>query len=249
MKTCNTHPNECVHHTYGMNGTRSSMSIDLYDPLAVARGSVFCFQPMGDMPTRKGLFDSIMQGCIPVIFNSQTASTMYTWHWEEEFWNDVVVELDFRSTIFGQLDAVVHLKNLLLNNESMVRRKQELIRSRVFELQYSLQGGDGSADSTWPVQPVLSPSQKYVPVSELMETRRSAGQYVPQKDAFDITIDLALGWHSGTVPQVRVGSIPKCWEGAPVEANISVMVEKQPSVCRTSSDISITMLTVMTCVQ
>jgi hypothetical protein len=30
--------------------------------------SLFCFQPAGDTPTRKGLFDAVMAGCIPVLF-------------------------------------------------------------------------------------------------------------------------------------------------------------------------------------
>ena len=36
-----------------------------------------------------GLFDGILQGCIPVVFNVGTAENMYTWHWEEEFWEAV----------------------------------------------------------------------------------------------------------------------------------------------------------------
>ncbi|GAA6004436.1 uncharacterized protein JCM10292_007067 [Rhodotorula paludigena] len=36
--------------------------------------STFCLQPPGDSPTRKGFFDSILLGCIPVIFRRDTYS-------------------------------------------------------------------------------------------------------------------------------------------------------------------------------
>jgi hypothetical protein len=32
------------------------------------RNSLFCLQPAGDSPTRKGIFDAVMAGCIPVLF-------------------------------------------------------------------------------------------------------------------------------------------------------------------------------------
>jgi hypothetical protein len=54
------------------------------------RQSVFCFQPIGDLPTRKGLFDGLLMGCIPVVFDIQTAENMYTWHWEQAFWEQVL---------------------------------------------------------------------------------------------------------------------------------------------------------------
>lgn len=55
-----------------------------HHPNELSKQSIFCFQPTGDLPTRKGLFDSIVMGCIPVVFHSQTAENMYTWHWSEE---------------------------------------------------------------------------------------------------------------------------------------------------------------------
>ncbi|KAH6556060.1 hypothetical protein KP509_1Z207600 [Ceratopteris richardii] len=42
--------------------------------------SVFCLQPKGDSATRKGLFDSIIAGCIPVLFANETAYLQYQWH-------------------------------------------------------------------------------------------------------------------------------------------------------------------------
>lgn len=77
---CELHSDLCVHQTYGRNGTRSSFKVDGYDPLQVSRQSVFCFQPIGDLMTRKGLFDSMLHGCIPVTFDPLTATAMVSFY-------------------------------------------------------------------------------------------------------------------------------------------------------------------------
>jgi hypothetical protein len=82
---CDLHPGECQHSSYGLNGTRFSHKVEGHNPLQVSMQSVFCFQPIGDLMTRKGLFDSILLGCIPVVMDVLTAQVMYTWHWEEVF--------------------------------------------------------------------------------------------------------------------------------------------------------------------
>lgn len=42
--------------------------------------SEFCLQPTGDSPTRRSVFDSLIAGCIPVLFNPFTAYYQYPWH-------------------------------------------------------------------------------------------------------------------------------------------------------------------------
>eukprot|EP00253_Pinus_taeda_P012871 PITA_12871 len=42
--------------------------------------SELCLQPPGDSPTRRSLFDSLIVGCIPVLFNPFTAYYHYPWH-------------------------------------------------------------------------------------------------------------------------------------------------------------------------
>nr|GMD94327.1 probable xyloglucan galactosyltransferase GT20 [Ipomoea batatas] len=42
--------------------------------------SEFCMQPPGDSPTRKSVFDSLVAGCIPVLFDPLTAYYQYPWH-------------------------------------------------------------------------------------------------------------------------------------------------------------------------
>ncbi|XP_074315425.1 xyloglucan-specific galacturonosyltransferase 1-like [Silene latifolia] len=48
------------------------------------RESEFCLQPPGDSPTRKSLFDSLVAGCIPVVFYPFTAHYQYPWHLPED---------------------------------------------------------------------------------------------------------------------------------------------------------------------
>ncbi|KAK1284900.1 hypothetical protein QJS10_CPB20g00728 [Acorus calamus] len=42
--------------------------------------SVFCLQPPGDSFTRRSVFDSMLAGCIPVFFYTETAYAQYNWH-------------------------------------------------------------------------------------------------------------------------------------------------------------------------
>jgi len=215
-------------------------------PLQVTQSSVFCFQPIGDLMTRKGLFDAILHGCVPVTFDPLTASSMYTWHWEEEFWRDVSVEypwdpvakryfdvvrdqplpassslspsihsratlcmawdrppralpldschddssLPARCSVVARWPQVLALKELYETNRTLIERKQALIRQRVFELQYALDGrtealpgrtktvadglgGQVTIAATWPVY----------------------ADGTPMRDAYDLIMDATLGWH------------------------------------------------------
>lgn len=70
------------------NSTKCTQLICSYDlcvgkPETIMRmglESVFCLQPPGDSPTRKGIFDSLQAGCIPVLFNQQQAAQQYLLH-------------------------------------------------------------------------------------------------------------------------------------------------------------------------
>lgn len=70
----------------------------------------------------------VSQGCIPVTFDALTASSMYTWHWEEEFWKAVSIECPFDPTAKRYFDPVLAVQSLLLHNATLIAEKQELIR-------------------------------------------------------------------------------------------------------------------------
>lgn len=145
VKQCQLHSDICYWLPYGANKKIESRD---FSSINVANGatvhdimsrSVFCLTPMGDLPTRKGLFDSLLLGCIPVVFHPLTATTMYTWHWTEQLWKKVVIEYLDRGQIFFQgLDVITSLNSIYQNNRSYILQKQQLIRENAFRLQYSL---------------------------------------------------------------------------------------------------------------
>jgi len=214
---CNLYPKDCVHATYGSSG-RSVFFAAGHNPLSLSARSVFCFQPIGDLMTRKGLFDSMLQGCLPVVFEDLTASVMYTWHWEEAFWRKVAIELPFHGSAHRYFDPVAALQSLRTHNASLVAQKQALLRSRVFELQYSLDhayqdvfrknaaSGGMEWGSTWPHVEAEGGAV-------LDENAHAQGRGWPMRDAYDITMDHVLGWHSGREADVRDATVPECWNG------------------------------------
>lgn len=258
---CNKHnsiqPNLCVHQSYGLNGTRFSYKVDNYNPLLLSSSSIFCFQPIGDLMTRKGLFDSLLQGCIPVTFDDLTAAVMYTWHWNESFWRDISIEMDFHGVAHRYKDPIEILLSLQKEQPELIKRKQELIKSKVFELQYSRDGRrdyyqynsripyltllepiktlsnstDNSTDtSTVPKEDVIyhfrtrnnldknsqydSKTNTELVINDGPSSnwpKDHNGNYM--RDAYDITMDYVLGWHSKELVHFRNATVPECWEG------------------------------------
>ena len=182
---------DCVHRTYGKKNREASIGPGQQDPhFRVSRESVFCYQPLGDLLTRKGLFDALLYGCIPVTFDPLTASAMYIWHWPEKLWKQVVVEMKYSPR--SKEDPTAYLKSLLQNNATDVFNRQQLLRHNAFKLQYALEGY--VPNSSWPLD--------------------KAG--TPHPDAYEIAMDQALGWHSGRLSRRRRASVPECWGGGTV---------------------------------
>lgn len=141
--------------------------------------------------TRKGLFDAIVMGCLPVTFDMLTASVMYTWHWPEIFWNMISIEMPHNDVARRHKDPVKYLAQLASNISHIIETKQNLLSSRAFELHYALDGREeGGSDSTWPT---------------------FNGE--PMRDAYEIAMDHVLGWHSGKEKDEREGTVPECWGG------------------------------------
>jgi hypothetical protein len=143
----------------------------------------------------------------------------------------VVVRLPLREVGQRAFDPVQRLVDLLRDRPEEVRRKQELLRSRVFELQYSLDGPQEVAplktmlhnhrnvsDNPYndQVYPTHLPSSKHFHNNTwpLCGRGTNTSDLVPCRDAYDIIMELSLGFHSKTgVPDVRVGSTLACWDG------------------------------------
>ena len=45
------------------------------------RTARLCLSPGGDFPTRKGLLDALLSGCVPVVFEDAAAVLQWPWHW------------------------------------------------------------------------------------------------------------------------------------------------------------------------
>ncbi|KAL9241094.1 hypothetical protein vseg_015244 [Gypsophila vaccaria] len=53
--------------------------------MSLLQSSDFCLQPPGDSLTRKSIFDTIIAGCIPVLFHPGSAYGQYIWHLPKDY--------------------------------------------------------------------------------------------------------------------------------------------------------------------
>lgn len=100
--------------------------------------SEFCLQPPGDSPTRKSLFDSLISGCIPVLFDPFTAYYQYPWHLPEDH---------VKYSVFIDKEEVRQMKvNVVetLMNVS-IREREDMRRYIVYELFPGLIYGESSS--------------------------------------------------------------------------------------------------------
>ncbi|KAL6006723.1 hypothetical protein ACLOJK_032216 [Asimina triloba] len=99
--------------------------------------SEFCLQPPGDSPTRKSVFDSLLSGCIPVLFDPFTAYYQYPWHLPEDY---------RRYSVFVDKEDVKAMKVNVVERLKMVTPKEraEMRRYIVNELLPGLVYGDSN---------------------------------------------------------------------------------------------------------
>ena len=178
---CTKHgPEVCYHAHYSKHGNRGTdLTEDVH--LQYSWKSIFCLEPSGDTTTRKGLFDAIQYGCIPVVFHPLSASAMYTWHWSSELWKDIVIEIPInmladKSQPMLLSDPIQYLKETAEKDPAGIEKRQKLLRRHAFKLSYALEFYDyqNDASSAWP--------------------RDEEGN--PLRDAYDITMDHVLGMHA-----------------------------------------------------
>ena len=178
---CKQHSSACKRAHYSKSNERDpNLNEEADNPqYKVYLRSVFCLQPIGDLPTRKGLFDGIMFGCIPVVFHPLSASAMYTWHWSTQLWKEIVVEIPMNvmdpSKPVLLSDPIQYLKHMMETEPEKVAHRQKLLRRHAFELSYSLEFYQAGNSTNWPLD--------------------EKGQ--PLRDAYDISMDHILGLHSG----------------------------------------------------
>ena len=96
--------------------------------------SVFCFCPPGDDPTRRGLIDSIVAGCIPVTFNPNTLLNQMPLHLSMREARSIGVYIPLKS-FMKKRNLMEILRNI---SSGVVREKQLLIEKIAPRLQYSV---------------------------------------------------------------------------------------------------------------
>ncbi|KAH7550301.1 hypothetical protein JRO89_XS13G0167700 [Xanthoceras sorbifolium] len=100
--------------------------------------SEFCLQPPGDSPTRKSVFDSLISGCIPVLFDPFTAYYQYPWHLPEDHG---------KYSVFIDQNVVRQMKVNVLERlmQIPVKEREDMRRYLVYELLPGLVYGDSTS--------------------------------------------------------------------------------------------------------
>jgi len=110
--------------------------------------SEFCLTPPGDAPSRRGLFDALLMGCIPVLFEPLTA--LYPWFWSRPALERIAVVASPRDLRDGGGGLAARLAAITLERRGAMRAA---IREVWPTLQYSY---DESADHADAVDVLLA---------------------------------------------------------------------------------------------
>jgi len=94
--------------------------------------STFCLQPGGDTVTRKGIVDSLLLGCIPVLFQ-RGQLLQWPWHWGA--WvEQATVHIDETDVLLGRVDPVYLLRSI---PPARVAEKQAAIARHAHRMHYA----------------------------------------------------------------------------------------------------------------
>lgn len=103
--------------------------------LEVYKQAIFCLCPPGDDPARKAVFDAILSGCIPVIFEKATLYNQYPWHIGESAALDISVNIPGALVRNGKLNF---MSVLLSIPPEVIRLKQEALARVAPRVQYAV---------------------------------------------------------------------------------------------------------------
>ena len=185
---CQNHSDYCRHGSYKHDATVSG-------PNDESRKAVFCLQPPGDMPTRKSVFDSVLSGCIPVLFHPLTARYMYEWHLGQAGWEKIAINFDTqeqnKALLNQTLDFIDALHQIYLHQPEIITKKRQYIRELAHQLQFSLIEWNNTTQT-----------------AEVNIKKSAAGEVIP--DAYDIIMRQLLRIHSGRAPHDRTSEYLSC---------------------------------------
>jgi len=115
----------------------------------VYANATFCLHPAGDAETRKGIFDSLLLGCIPVVFSPEVLHRVYGWHFSREDGENVALYIPAEDVITHAVDIPTLLRNV---SQYEVAKKQKAIERFAASIQYAFPPTNGTG--VWsPPQP------------------------------------------------------------------------------------------------
>jgi len=135
FRMCEERPQLCAtFHTGPRENSTSFVHNRIADMYQLLMASTFCVNPPGDTPTRKGLFDSLVVGCIPVV-TSEDSLQHYRIHVPS--WRNVSVIVTTDQLFSRGFNLVDFLDTYARDHAQEVAQKQEMIRTIAYGLQYS----------------------------------------------------------------------------------------------------------------
>ena len=102
--------------------------------MSLFRRAVFCPAPPGDSVTRKSLFDSLVAGCIPVLF-AKASLQQYVWFLSPEEVDAATIYIPLQQVLQGSVDFMQVLRDISAED---IQRKQQVIAKLAPRLQYSV---------------------------------------------------------------------------------------------------------------
>lgn len=98
--------------------------------------ATFCLMPPGDGPTRKGIFDSLLMGCIPVMFDWFLMSKTYEWYFTKEKDRECFVYVQGENYIHDkEFNIIPHLANI---SAAEILKKQQCIEEIAHTVSYAI---------------------------------------------------------------------------------------------------------------
>ena len=120
--------------------------------LSVKRSSVFCFEPPGFSEPRKSLIDSLLSGCIPVMFlEDDQYSELMPHFWGDWLWN-ATIRVPPDDLLQDRIDLIRFLHSI---DPQTVRRMQTTIAEHAHQLHYSIGSPGPRGDAVTRLEEVL----------------------------------------------------------------------------------------------
>lgn len=179
--------------------------------------ATFCMHPPGDAVSRKAIIDSLLLGCIPVLFHEGQA-VQWPWHWGR--WRaDSSVLLDMQAITQRKLDPIGALRSI---PAARVQHMQSTIAAHAHVLQYA--AVDTASLPAIRRVTQQAKSEQHTPSAE----PRTGAPHRTLPDAFDVALHHA--WRRAKDTHTIDGGMrTQQSEGAALDAAITAL-EREPTL-------------------